>query len=182
MELIKKYDIKVEQIERIGVRICSYFMQLVVLNEKGEVKYAPRTLNEALFSLPFTVATAILKGSIFPDVLTEETLRDTEILNLSRKITVEATPEKDEIFKKEGFPPNDVDIYTTDGKVYSGCEPFVKGHPQNPMTFAECAEKFQRCVKFSAKPLPEQRLDEFIKQAERLEEIDDVRGIIGNLS
>ena len=50
------------------------------------------------------------------------------------------------------------------------------------MSFAECAEKFWRCVKFSAKPLSQKSLDEFLKQAERLEEIEDVRGIIGNLS
>jgi len=157
-------------------------MHFVVLNEKGEVKYAPRTLNEAQFSMPFTMATAILKGRVFLDILNEETLRDPEILKLSRKIMVEASAEKDEIMKKEGYPPDDVDIYTTDGKVYSGAEPFVKGHPQNPMSFEECVEKFRRCVEFSVKPLPAKRLDEFLRQAERLEEIDDVRGIINNLS
>ena len=182
LELVSKHNIKPEQIERIGVKTCSYNIWLVVLDEKGEYKYAPRNLNEAQFSMPFVIATAIIKGAVFPDVLNEETLKDAEILELARKITVEATPEKDEIMKKEGFPPDDVDIYTKDGKVYSGCEPYVKGHPQNPMTFAESVEKFQRCVKLSAKPLPEKSLDEFLKQAEKLEELDDVRGLIGKLS
>lgn len=122
--------------------------------------------------MPCSVAAA----TVFP------TLKDAEILKLSRKITVEASAEKDEIMKKQGYPPDDVDIYTTASKVYSGAEPFVKGHPQNPMSFEECVEKFRRCVEFSAKLLPAKRLDEFLRQAEKLEDIDDVRGIVANLS
>lgn len=182
LELVKKYNIKAEQIERIRVKASTYSLWLVGLNEKDELKQAPRSLCEAQFSLPFTVATAIIKGTVFPDVLNEETLKDTEILNLSRKITMEATPEKDEIQKTEGMAPADVEIYTGDGRVYSGCEPFVKGHPQNPMSFDECTEKFRECVKLSVKPLPEKKLNEFLEQVVKLEEINDVRGIISNLS
>jgi 2-methylcitrate dehydratase PrpD len=181
LELIKKHNIKAEQIERIAVRTCNYNMWLVVLNEKGEPKYAPRNLNEAQFSMPFTMATAILKGSVFPDVLNEATLREAEVLKLSRKIAVEATPQKDEIMKREGFPPDDVDIYTTSGKCYTGCEMFVKGHPQNPMSFEEVVEKFERCAKISAKPLSKKNLTEFLANVERLEERSDVRGITDNL-
>jgi 2-methylcitrate dehydratase PrpD len=153
-----------------------------VLNEKGEYKVAPRNLNEAQFSMPFTIATAITKGSVFPDVLNEETLKDAAILELSRKITVEATPEKDELMKKEGFPPDDVDIYTTDGKLYTGCELYAKGHPQNPMTFEEVVDKFQRCLKLSAKPIRKKKLDEFLTRVEKLEGLDDVRDIMSHLS
>ncbi|MDO8683848.1 MAG: MmgE/PrpD family protein [Armatimonadota bacterium] len=179
LELVKKHNIKADQVERIAVRTCSYHMWLVA---KGEHKYAPRNLNEAQFSMPFTMATAIIKGGVFPDVLNEETIKDAEILKLTRKITVEATPEKDEFMKKEGYPPDDVDIYTTDGNVYSGSEPFVIGHPQNPMTFEDVVEKFERCVKLSAKPLHRRKLDEFLTKVKRLEQVDDVRALITGLN
>jgi 2-methylcitrate dehydratase PrpD len=156
-------------------------MRLVVLNEKGEQKHEPRNLNEAQFSIPFCVATAILRGLVFPDVLTEETLRDARILDLSHRITAEATPEKDEFMKREGIPPVDIDIYTTEGKVYSGSEPFVKGHPQNPMSFDDCVKKFRRCATFAAKPLSKTNLEKFLRQAGRLEKVGDVRGIFSNL-
>ena len=66
LELVKKNNIKAEQIERIAVKTCTYSMELVVLNEKGEHKHAPRSLNEAQFSMPFTMATAIIKGNCLP--------------------------------------------------------------------------------------------------------------------
>ena len=182
LELLKKHKIRSEQIDRIAVRTCTYNMWLVVLDEKGEHKYTPRNLSEAQFSMPFTMATAIIRGTVFPDVLNEETLKDPAILALCRKIAVEATPEKDEIMKKVGYPPDDVDIYTTDGNLYTGCEPFVKGHPQNPMSFEEVVEKFQRCSKLSVKPLREEKLNEFLTWVERLEKLDDVRSIIQNLN
>ncbi len=182
LKLVKKHSIKPEQIEHIKIKTCSYFVQIVVLNEEGEPKYAPRTVTEAQFSIPFTVATAIIKGGVFPDVLTEEVLKDSRILGLSRKVAVEATAEKDEIMKTEGIPPADVEIYTKDGSVYSGCEPFVKGHPQNPMSFKECADKFWRCTKLSNRPLNEKKLKNFLGRAERLEEILDVRSIISDLA
>ena len=182
LELVKKHQIKAERIESIRVRTCDYNMGIVVLDEKGQHKYAPQTVSGAQFSLPFLLALAIIKGAVSPDVLTEETLHDASILSLCRKVVAEATPEKNEITKNEGFPSADVEICTVDGKVYSGCEPIVKGHPDNPLTFSECAEKFRRCARLSAKPLSDKSIDKFLSQAEKLEEISDVRNMIGNLT
>jgi 2-methylcitrate dehydratase PrpD len=181
LEMMKKHDFRGADIERIAVRTCEYNMWLVVLNEKGEPKYAPRNLNEAQFSMPFTMATAIVKGTVFSDVLTEDTLNDPEILRLARKISVEATAEKNELMKKEGYPPDDVDIYTVDGRVLRGCEQYVKGHPQNPMTFDEVVEKFERCAQLSAKPLSRKGLDGFLADVRTLEAVADVRGLIQDL-
>ncbi|MFH1087345.1 MAG: MmgE/PrpD family protein [Chloroflexota bacterium] len=182
LELMKKHGITAGQVKSIKVRTCAYNMWLVVLNDKGEHKYAPRNLNEAQFSMPFTMATAMIKGTVFPDIFTDDILKDAEVLALARKITVESTPEKDEIMKKQGFPPDDVDIYTTDGKMYPGCEEFVKGHPRNPMSFADLEEKFHRCAKLSAKPIAEEKMAGFLKQAQELEELEDVRGLVAQLS
>lgn len=181
LTLLKKHNIKADQVERVGVKTCTYNMDLVVLNEKGEHKFVPRTLHEAQFSLPFTIATAIIKGDVFLEVLDEKTIKDPEILRLSRKVLVENTPEKDKILTKERFPPDDVEIYTKDGKVYSGCEMYAKGHPQNPMTFDEVIEKFERCIRVSAKPLKRKKTDEFLAKVKNIEEFDDVRDIVSNL-
>lgn len=177
LELVKKHQIKPEQIERIEVRTCGYNMRTVVLNERGEHKHSPRNLNEAQFSLPFTMATAIVKGRVFIDVVHEGSLNDPEILKISRKITARATPEKDALFMAQGFPPDDVDIWTKDGKVYTGCELHVKGHPQNPMTFDEVVEKFHLCASFSVRPLSRDKLDEFVSKVASLDRDGDARGI-----
>lgn len=181
LELMRRHNIKPDDIERIEVRTCGYNMRTVVLNDRDEHKHSPRNLNEAQFSLPFTMATAIVKGRVFIDVVHEGSLNDPEILNISRKITVRATPEKDALFIAQGFPPDDVDIWTKDGKIYTGCEQYVKGHPQNPMTFDEVVEKFNRCASFSIRPLSQGKLDEFVSQVARLDYRDDARGLMAHL-
>lgn len=181
IELVKKHHIKPEQIERIEVRTCSYNMNIVVLNEHGEHKHSPRNLNEAQFSLPFTLATAIVKGRVFIDVVHEGALNDPEVLAIARKITARVTPEKEAFMHSEGFPPDDVDIWTKDGKVYSGCELHVKGHPLNPMHFDEVVEKFNRCAGFALNPLSPPQLDAFVAQVASLELHDDVRGLMAHL-
>jgi len=177
LKLSREHGIRPEDIERIAVRTCSWNVKLTVLDDQGRHKHEPRSLNGALFSMPYVIATALVKGNVFPDVLNEDTLGDPDILKLSRKVHVEATAEKDEYMMKEGFPPDDVDIHMKDGRVHSSAECNAKGHPANPMSFDEVAEKFRKCAKFAARPLPARQLDEFIAAVCRLDQLGDVRGI-----
>jgi 2-methylcitrate dehydratase PrpD len=177
LALLHRHRIDPAAIERIEVRTSDYNMQLAGLNEHGEPKYAPRTINEAQFSIPFTVALAIMQGAVLPDTLTREALADPAILRLSRKITLRVTDDKNELARREGYPPVDVDIHTVDGKTWSGCELYVKGHPSNPMTLEEAVEKFQRCAELSALPLAPEAMHAFCGLIADLETLEDVRGI-----
>lgn len=182
IELVKKHQIKHEDIERIDVRTCDYNMRTVVWNENKEHKHSPRNLNESQFSLPFTVATGIVKGRVFIDVVHDDALRDPQILSLSRKIAVHATPEKDAEFMANGFPADEVDICMKDGQVYTGSELHVKGHPDNPMSFDEVVEKFKLCATFSARPLAQEKLEGFVAKVKSLDRQDDVRSLVADLS
>ena len=177
LALLREHPIDPAAIERIVVRTSDYMMTLAGLNEHGEPKVAPRNINEAQFSIPFTMALAMLKGSVLPDTLTDAALADPAILRLARKIELCVTEAKNELAKREGYPPVDVDIHTTGGGVFRGCEPCVKGHPRNPMTFDEVVEKFRRCAELSARELPRGALDEFCARVADLELLEDVRSM-----
>jgi 2-methylcitrate dehydratase PrpD len=181
-ELVRRHRIDLADIERIEVRTCEYNMRIAVLDEHGQTKYKPRTVNDAQFSMPFSIATALRKGTVFPDVLTEATLDDPEILALARRVEVRAVPEKEELAKKEGYPPDDVDIHVRGGAVFEGCEPFTKGHPGNPMSFDEVVAKLGKCASLAAQPPSRKRLDAFVDTVERLETANDVRGLARLLS
>jgi len=99
-----------------------------------------------LFSIPFTVALALVKGAVMPDTLTEEALADAAVLDIARRIELQVTEAKNALAKSEGYVPTDVDMHMKHGGAWRGCEPFVKGHPRNPMDFDEVAEKFRRCA------------------------------------
>jgi 2-methylcitrate dehydratase PrpD len=176
-ELVRQNGIALDDIERIEVRTCQYNMRIAVIDEHGQVKYTPRSINDAQFSMPFSMATALLKGTVFPDVLTEATLDDPEVLALARRIRIESTPEKDELAKREGYPPDDVDIHTRSGAVFKGCEPFTRGHPGNPMTFDEVAAKFAKCASLAETPPAQAKQAAFLEAVGSLENIEDVRGL-----
>ena len=69
------------------------------------------------------------------------------------------------------YPPMDVRIETTDGRVIEGCEPFVKGHPQNPFTLADCVERFMTASAAAVRPLARERLERFVSMVEHLEDV-----------
>ena len=50
------------------------------------------------------------------------------------------------------LPPMDVTIETSDGRVLSGCEEFVKGDPRNTFTFEDCVERFVAAAASAARP------------------------------
>jgi 2-methylcitrate dehydratase PrpD len=182
LALASAHHIDPASIERIVVRTSDYMMTLAGLNERGEPKYAPRTINEAQFSMPFTIALALMKGAVLPDTLTEHALTDPAILALARKVTLTVTDAKNELGKREGYPPVDVEIRSADGSIWSGCEPYVKGHPRNPMTFAEVRGKFHRCAELSARPIASAVLDEFCDSVANLDSVEDVRAIARHLA
>jgi 2-methylcitrate dehydratase PrpD len=178
LELMRAHRIRASEIARIAVRTCRYNLRLVVEDENGRPRPAPRSLNEAQFSMPFTVAMAAVKGGVFADLLDEDALGDPDIRGMLGRISIEATAEKDELQKAEGYPPDDVDIHTVDGRVFRGCELHVKGHPRNPMSFDEVIGKFWQCVALSAKPLSRDRLDAFLGEVKALETVTDVRRLV----
>jgi 2-methylcitrate dehydratase PrpD len=181
LELIRKYKIQVAEIERIVIRSCEYNMRITVRDKNGAPKPAPASIGEAQFNMAFTVAMAAIKGTVFSDVLTDDTLKDPDILQLFGKIAIEESALKNELQKKEGYPPEDVDIYMSNGQVFQGCALHVKGHPQNRMTFDEVVEKFWRCVGLSARPLSRKKLDNFLVDVNALDKLVDVRKLTGNL-
>jgi hypothetical protein len=71
------------------------------------------------------------------------------------------------------YPPMDVTIETTDGRILSGCEEYVKGDPRDPFTFEDCVGRFLAAAAAAARPLPSDRLERFVALAEHLEDVKD---------
>ena len=71
------------------------------------------------------------------------------------------------------YPPADVTIETVDGRVYRGCEEFVKGHPRNPFTLSDCIDRFMSFAGWAAKPIGSGQLQEFVRMVETLEDVKD---------
>jgi 2-methylcitrate dehydratase PrpD len=175
--MMARQGIDAAAIDRIDVRTSDYNMRLAVLNEHGEPKHSPRTLNEAQFSIPFTMAAIAVRGSVFPDVFNDTILGDERVKSLAKKIRVSPSVEKNELASREGYASADVEIHLANGKTIVGCEQNVKGHPANPLSFDEVAEKFAKCVALAEKAMPDRAAAQLVDAVGRLEDCHDTREI-----
>jgi 2-methylcitrate dehydratase PrpD len=173
IEIVKRYDIKIEKIKEIRIGTSSYGYKLV---GEGNTKYYPQNPVDAQFSIPYTVSTGLIKGDVFIGDFTEKAIRTPKILALAQKVKTVVDPNIDKI--NAVVTPSRVDIETNDGRHYSEYVEFAKGHPKNPMSWPECIEKFRKCNSFSANPLPQVNIDRIIDMIDRLEQVDDVTKII----
>ncbi|MFH0914795.1 MAG: MmgE/PrpD family protein [Chloroflexota bacterium] len=176
LEILREHGLKPGEVAEVTVTVGTTAYKRVA---DGEQKYKPRSVVDAQFSLPYTVATALLKGDVFIADFTEEAIKNQQTLGFARRVKVRLDPELDKLSE---IPPNSVEITTRDGKRYSKYVEYVKGHPKNPMSMAEYIDKFRKCVPFSAKPIPEGNVMKVIEMAERLEEVADVTEIVKQLA
>jgi 2-methylcitrate dehydratase PrpD len=142
---------------------------------KGENKYHPKNVRDAHFSVPYAVANAAIRGGLELSDLTEEAIKDKNILNLARRVKVIVDPDLDKIAT---IPPNRVEIKTKSGVSYETYMEYVTGHPEKPMSMEQCVDKFKKCLPYSARPIPEDSLRRLIELVDNLESLDDVTEII----
>ncbi|MBI2831556.1 MAG: MmgE/PrpD family protein [Chloroflexi bacterium] len=171
LQLVEKHNIKPSDVAKVTVTTCTYFNNLL----GGEDKVAPQRMPQAQFSLYYTVASAIVRREMFIGELTDNALREKSVLDMAKKVRVVVDPGKD---KMAGTPPTDVEIVTRDGKSYKSGLEFVPGHPNNPMSLDDVIKKFKKCLKFSARPLSEKKVDQAISMILDMDKLDDVTPIV----
>ncbi len=111
-----------------------------------ERKWNPQSSTDAQFSLPFTVAYALVHGEVGPHAFSPQGLHDPLVRKLMPLVGVEIDISK-EPGDRSPFPmPGSVTVTTQDGRMAEGRVDLPKGHPDNPMSFDEIAEKFRKCA------------------------------------
>lgn len=170
-EIIKEKSFKSEEIDQIRVEAVSEL--------KWFVDYEPKSLVDAEFSVPYTVAMLILGYKPGLEWFKERTLKDPKVLSLAKKVLVESTPEVDKIFYDSTekstvqMAGSTVDIVLKDGRRFSKyidvAKVNLRGSPENPI---DPIEKFRNCV-LSAGIKPKQS-EKIITAIDKLEGIDDI--------
>lgn len=104
----------------------------------------PETAAEARFSIPFTVATALMYGSVRLSAFAEERLKDQDLRALMARIELDVIPELDQQFP--GQRSALVRITMRDGQEHEFFQPTRKGDPDMPLSDAELRDKFDELV------------------------------------
>jgi 2-methylcitrate dehydratase PrpD len=144
------------------------------LLEPLERKRQPRSVPDAQFSIPFTVATAIVKRKVSIDDFTPEAINDPAVLQIAQKVNACILPE----LTRRQVEPAIVEIRTKDGNVYSKRMDDRKGSPENAMSMDEISDKFRDCASHSRVKLSKRSINTMISLIKNLEDVKDVGEII----
>jgi 2-methylcitrate dehydratase PrpD len=171
LDLKSKLDIDAEQIKEIKL---VGGQSAYGLSQPPEIKSSPRTIVDAQFSVPWTVATALVVGKVTLADFTETTIKREKVRELARKITAEL----DDKMTKHGVGPGKVSIKMKDGTEYAQTIEHCLGSVENPMTYNDCAKKFRECAVNSRKAIKRDQVENVIELIGRLERLDDASEII----
>lgn len=158
---------------RVGVSAPGY--QMVCVPE--EVRRAPRTIVEAQFSIPYTVAAAWIDGGLGMRHFTDEGVKRTDVLALAGRVVPFVDEDIDRDWARYVTPARVV-IRFRDGATQEARVDYPKGHPRNAMTTAEFAAKTRDCATFAARPMAADTADRLIATAGRLETLPDIGDLI----
>ena len=123
---------------------------------------APTTILGAQYSLPFSLAIALVRDIKDPATFNESTLWDEEVRALAGRVELEAREMGD-------GPMAEVTIKSVGGEYRLEARDW-KGAPSNPYTLDEMCEKFRT---YASGSLSEERIEEVIGSVEKLEDERD---------
>jgi 2-methylcitrate dehydratase PrpD len=164
LKLAKEHEIKPDTIGQVTVETYPIAVEIVGRN------YTPKTSSEGKFSLPYCMAVALIYGKVGLTEFSSKKLKDRKVLELSRKVTVEAGRE----FDSTKLWWAKVTIRKTDGTELSCTIEIPKGHPHNPLSNTELAKKFRDLASLT---LPTRRVNKIIETVTKLESLKNVKSL-----
>ena len=164
LELATAADLKADDVDSIVVGTNANVPNALIYNQ-------PRTGLEAKFSLPYCVATCILRRSGGLADFTDEAVQDPAVQALLRRVTVEVDPELEAL----GYQHvrTRLRISTTDGRVLQGQADAPRGYPDKPLSEEDLRSKFLEC----SAPLLGSTAPDFYNQLRSLPKVDHVRSV-----
>ncbi len=165
----------VDDIESIRVGVTAPGYQMVCVPE--HVRLAPKTIVEAQFSIPYTVAAAWIDGSLGMRHFSDEGLQRADILALAARVRPYVDEDIDRDWRRFVTPAK-VIVQFKGGQSLETRVDYPKGHPNNAMTRLEFAAKTADCASFAAVPLRANTADQLTVMVHSLESLADVSELL----
>lgn len=160
----------------VSVEIASHEAGYTILGRDLE-KWNPLTKETADHSLPYIVGIALLEGKIDNSTYSDKKIRDPNILEFLRKITV--VEDRTLSARYPEAVANKVTVKLSSGRVVSKQVDYHKGHPKNPMSDDEVEEKFRRLTR---KYLDKNRARRILDSVWNLEKAKDIAKLLSSMA
>lgn len=163
-ELAEEERLAPAEIDSITVRIPTAGVALVL--DPLPAKREPKTPYDAKFSLPFTVAHRIVRGSLGLTAFAEEAIRDREVLALAARVNAEPLPEPCPSRFGGGAR-----IETVDGRMLDRFVAHAPGSAQNPLPEEWAFAKFRSNAELALEP---EHVSELLATLQALEDAPSI--------
>lgn len=168
-EIVRDNGVTADDVERIDVGLALNGLM------HGAAIQTPRDTIGAQFSLAFSLAIRLLKGSNDLRLYADPALwRDPEVARIAETVHAHA----DARFSGDKDRGSHVKVTLTDGRCFERMEEYAKGVPGNPLTHDELVDKFRR---LAASVLSPDRAEEVLHSVARLDQLDDVGTLVALL-
>lgn len=148
--------------------------EVAVVCEPRAAKVRPRTAYDAQFSLPYSVAAALVDGRVSLDTYAVERLDDARVLDLAARVEHVVDP-------ASSFPagfPGWIRVRLGDGRVLEAREPDGRGGPARPLPEAAIVAKFRDNAGRALEAAAVEAIEEAVRH---LEALDDVGALMRRL-
>jgi 2-methylcitrate dehydratase PrpD len=171
LALHREGAVRVDDIVQVTVAVSPFVQRLV-----GR-PHNPQQANplDARLSLPFTVATARLRGSIEIGDAEGAALRDPAIHRLAQNITVVVDPD---LAPPNAPAPQRLEIARGSGERIVRRIDVLKGAPGRALSWDDTVDKFWTCWRYAHPTIPESQGRQAIARLACLEQEEDVSAIV----
>ena len=164
-----------ERVRRIRVGVNKQAYEAVCT--PVEVRKAPKTVVQAQFSIPYTVAAALVDGNVGLEHFGEASLQRADLLALAGRVEAYVDDEIERAYGRN-ISPAMVSVEMEDGATYQLREELPLGHPSRPMSNADFDAKARDCFRAAIRPLSDGRERDLRSLVDRLESLDDARALV----
>lgn len=154
-----------EEIAEVQIETVSTAIRLMAGDPD---KWEPATRETADHSMPYTVAVALVHGSVAAHHFEDKYLHDPAIRALTRRVKAVASEEADRRMPEAMLCK--LTLVTRAGSSYTAVVEYHKGHYRNPMSESEVEEKFRKLAENVLSPSQTDRLLETLWRLENVEE------------
>ncbi len=134
INIVNKHQLNHKEIASIDIKVTEL--------AKGQgMTFDPQTTLAARLSIPYSVATAAVKGNLTLKDFDEISLKNKYVRQLMQKITIDSEPK----FNKE-YPKGlvtQLKVKTLSGQEYEELIVYPKGHPERPVTDKDIFDKYE---------------------------------------
>jgi len=175
MILRETHGVQAERVRSIRVGLNHQAYQAVCT--PIDVRKAPRSIVQAQFSIPYTVATALVDGGVRLGHFSTAALERADILALAHRVETYVDTDIERDFGRN-VSPAVVTVEMEDGSTYTQRMDIPLGHPSNPMSARDVDSKAEDCFQASARHLPASAPRQLREAVDALESLDDVRSLL----